>query len=279
LPLEQTSPTEESITITTGMGPTSTPGSHRKDGKLQQQLNIDKPKLWRKLQVHKSTALGLVVPFANLQLEVRQVDRADQDLGPAYITSKMHWEECFVTMLPKFELYAANEGSLSEMQSDGSRAIAKVDRPLWNCARSTLASIEMFKVDEQQSDHGLPSDIRKQWSLHQKGLGRHYDLKSDESVKEATEKTNAMVLVWKGSKHIIEHLEDYNPSCHGNLKLLGEDGTLLAAWKQQRDSKVLGSIHVFGEARYVVPVEVIVASCMCIAIVEKCTGVTWLGGL
>ena len=62
------------------MGPTWTTRSHREDGKLQQQLNIDKPKLWRKLQVHKSTALGLVVSFANLQLEVRRVDRADQDL-------------------------------------------------------------------------------------------------------------------------------------------------------------------------------------------------------
>ena len=58
----------------------------------------------------------------------------------------------------------------------------------------------------------------------------------------------------------MEELEDYNPACHGNLKLLDNQGTTLAAWKQQRDSKVFGSIHVFQEACDVIPIEVIVVS-------------------
>lgn len=53
----------------------------------------------------------------------------------------------------------------------------------------------------------------------------------------------------------------------------------MTAWKQQRDSKVLGSIHIFEEACDVIPIEVIVVSCLCIAIVEKTTGVTWFGGM
>ena len=86
-------------------------------------------------------------------------------------------------------------------------------------------------------------------------------------------------FVWKGSKHVTEQLEDYNPHCHGNLKLLDEGGTILAAWKQQRNSKVLGSIHIFEEAQHVISIEVIVVSCLCIIVVEKTTGVTWFGGM
>lgn len=236
-----------------------------------EQQRLNHPKLWRKLQVQKSVALGLVIPCANLQLEVRYVDRADQDLGPAFQTSNLNWVECFVTMLPKFELFPAT--------LDGEEVtlpIAKVSRPLFNYYRKTLADIEMPKLNPPpQFSHNLPSPIRTSWKIKHLGLHRHYTLIGRSGKDTHTTATFA----WKGSKHILAHLEDYNPSCHGNLKLIAEDGTLLAAWKQQRNTKVLGSIHVFEEARDKVPVEVIVVSCLCIVIVEKTTGVTWLGGM
>jgi hypothetical protein len=179
----------------------------------------------------------------------------------------------FVTMLPKFDLYVVNDDAISDVE-DTSALVAKVPRILWNCARKTLASAEMFQVDESfDFEYSLPSDIRRHWSIHQVGLKRHYNLtgrgKDDHEHAKFT---------WKGSKHILNELDDHNPACHGNLKLLAEDGTPLAAWKQQRDRKVLGSIHVFEQARDVIPVEVIVVSCLCITIVERTTGVTWFGG-
>ena len=222
----------------------------------------------------------MVVPFANLQLEVRDVDVADQDLGLAYITSKLHWVECFITMLPKFNLYSAGETTMSGIIDEQAKPIAMVDRPLWNCARSTLANFEMYRADEKLAfEYSLPSDISHRWRIHQKGLGRHYELINKDHAKDDFGDDHKTHFVWKGSRSILDHLEDCNPVCHGNLKLLASDGIPLAAWKQQRDSKVLGSIHIFKEARDVLPVEVIVVSCLCIAIVEKCTGVTWFGGM
>ena len=165
------------------MGPTWSARSHReasfREDQLQQQRQqFGKPKLWRKFQVQKSTALGLVVPGANLQLDVRHVDIADQDLGLAYCTSKLHWEECFVTALPKFDFYATGDDIiLGTVQESKRMPIAQVSRPLWNCCRSTLATMRMSAMDERsQFGQRLSSDIRKTWRLHQKGLKRHYEL-------------------------------------------------------------------------------------------------------
>ena len=136
------------------MGPSWSSRSDRKaslrEDKLdQQQRQLSKPKLWRKLQVQKSTALGLVVPGANLQLEVRHVDLADQDLGLVFSTSKLHWGECFVSNLPKFGLYATSRDIITGTRAEGdTMPIAKISRPLWNRCRSTLASMKMFRVDE-----------------------------------------------------------------------------------------------------------------------------------
>ncbi len=99
---------------------------------------------------------------------MRHVDKADQDGSLLYYTSKLHWEECVVTVLPRFELYAVKDDIPFGMVVKSETApIAKVSRPLWNSCRSTLAMMKTFKVDEcLQIDHRLPSDIRKTWRLH-----------------------------------------------------------------------------------------------------------------
>ena len=205
------------------MASSGSPDSRRESGGREdefkqqhhyQQQRDSKPKLWRKLQVQKSTALGLVVPGASLQLEVRNVDRSDQDLGPAYRTSKLHWEECFITMLPKFDLYLARDDTITGLGTEsGGTPTAKISRILWNCARSTLARFEMFRNDESPKfDNSLPLDIRKTWSLHQKGLGRQYNLigsnssknayAGDESQKKFTGKArNTLLSTWRITIH------------------------------------------------------------------------------
>ncbi|ETN47023.1 uncharacterized protein HMPREF1541_01213 [Cyphellophora europaea CBS 101466] len=100
------------------------------------------------------------------------------------------------------------------------------------------------------------------------------------------------VYTWKGSHSVLSHLPASaaaTPNCHGNLKLLAPDGTLLAAWKQCRDRRILGNLYVFRrppekEASDVMgggcalPTDVLVVTCLYVVVVERILWTTFFGG-
>ena len=174
-------------------------------------------------------------------------------------------------------------------------AVARVTTKAGNGVTKSIASIEIVNPSasyEKQkgstlTDHEdqMAKMRSTKWQLKRESktpwkeawLKRHYTLtaSSSSSHSSASREQN---YHWKGSKSIVGHLEDFNPNCHGNLKFMDREGRILAAWKQQRDSKVLGSIHIFEEAEGILPPEIIVTSCLIVVLVEKINGITWFGG-
>jgi len=253
------------------MGPSQSTRPRREDAKSVKHIQ---PKLFRKFSVQKSTAMGLLFP-QNLQLEVRNLDRHDQDLGPVYQTSPMGYLAQTVYIPPPFKLYRADSNAIVGLHHTiDEQAISEMRPPKMNWLTMTIANIEMFKTDDGfQYDHALPSDIRKKWTIKQKGFKRVYEMTATDDNKDETQHS----FIWKNSAHVLNLIDDTSPICRGNMKLLSSDGTIIAAWKQRRDCLLLGSIHIFEEARDLLPVEVIVVSALCLAIQQKIWGTTWLG--
>ncbi|RMZ86444.1 hypothetical protein DV736_g6335, partial [Chaetothyriales sp. CBS 134916] len=231
--------------------------------------------LYRKFQVEKSAAMGLLIP-QNLQLKMRKVDAANQGVGSTFVTSNMKWFEIFCKTSPSFQMYLAEDCSFTSMKDQHGELVATVATPFMNGIKPTIANIELFKGDHWLSaDHNFPPDLPKAWTVKRHGWARHYDVISSEVGQGPA--LEPQRYIWKGSKQIKELVNDGSPRCHGNLKLLNGDGELLAAWKQRRDSKILGSISISEAACDRLPIELIVTSCLCIVLAEKTTAVTWFG--
>ena len=242
--------------------------------------------LYRKFQVEKSAAMGLLFP-QSLELEVKAYDAQDQDLGLAYRTTSMKWWECMATLPPKFLVLSAGDGKATGASTlEVEAAIAKISRPLMNLPPSNRARIEMGIISEpfSPSDENKPPAEHREWDIRQKDFKRHWSFyphspptptgKDPAPAPEAT-------FTWKGSHAVLDSIPTSGPStphCHGNLKLLAPNGTLLAAWKQRRDSKVLGALYVFDEAVGTVPVDVLVTTCLYVVVVERILWTTFFGG-
>lgn len=239
-------------------------------GEKFQREQYFKPKLYRKFQLHKSTCLGLVIP-QNLQLEIYDVGNQD-NVCPTYRTSTIQSMAQTVYLPPPFQIYAAQDHPpVKHTFEEESKPLAEVLPPRFNWLTKNIATIRLFKYDEKLNYENEITEDRppfQDWSLRFEGWDRHINLISPFGE----------VFTWKNSKHITRLLDDTAPQCHGNLKLETADGQLLAAWKQRRDSKVMGSIHVFEESRNLLSVQVIVASALCMALQQKCSGVTYFVG-
>lgn len=248
--------------------------------------------LYRKFQVEKSTPMGLIFP-QSLELEVRAYDGQDHDLGLAYRTTSMKWWECMATLPPKFLVLSAGDGKATGASTlEVEAAIAKISRPLMNLPPSNHARIEMGLVSEPFSpsdEHKPPFPEHREWEIRQKGFKRHWSFFPHPPSPVTTSTTDSTpepepstTFNWKGSHAVLTSLPEStppSPHCHGNLKLLAPDGTtLLAAWKQRRDHKVLGTLYVFDEALDAVPVDVLVTTCLYVVVFERITWTTFFGG-
>ncbi|KPI44055.1 uncharacterized protein AB675_6105 [Cyphellophora attinorum] len=235
---------------------------------------------YRKYQIEKSTALGLLLP-QNLRLEVRELDEDGHDIGLLYETTALKWWECMATLPPKFLLLSAGQ-SESATQSEKpateiNAAVAKVMRPLGNLPPGNRARIEMGYVSDCfKYSNSLPHDTYREWQVRQQGFKRVYRLQP----LNASAEESGQAFVWRGSHSVLQSLNDSkaSPICHGNLKLLGPNNELLAAWKQRRDSKILGSLYIFEAAWDRLPAEVIVTSCLYVVMVERILWTTFVGG-
>jgi hypothetical protein len=235
---------------------------------------------YRKYQVEKSAALGLLLP-QSLRLEVRELDREGHDLGLLYETTTLKWWECMATLPPKFLLLAAGQSSIAAGSESApievNAAIAKVMRPLGNLPPGTRARIEMGYISDCfKYSNSLSYETHREWQIRQQGFKRIYRLQP----LEVSAREDDHPFVWRGSHSVLQFLGDAaaTPACHGNLKLLGPNDELLAAWKQRRDSKILGSLYVFEAAKDWIPVEVIITSCLYVVVVERILWTTFVGG-
>lgn len=248
--------------------------------------------LYRKFQVEKSTAMGLLFP-QSLELEVRAYDGQDHDLGLAYQTTSMKWWECMATLPPKFLVLSAGDGKATGASTlEVEAALAKISRPLMNLPPSNRARIEMGFVGEPfcpSDGNEPPSSEHREWEIRQKGFKRHWTFYPNPPSPTTTGTTDSppepepsITFTWKGSHAVLTSLPDSTPAspqCHGNLKLLAPDGiTLLAAWKQRRDRKMLGTLYVFDEAVDMIPVDVLVSTCLYVVVVERILWTTFFGG-
>lgn len=66
----------------------------------------------------------------------------------------------------------------------------------------------------------------------------------------------------------------------GNQKLeMRDSNTILVAWKQRRDDRMMGSFTIFEAAKDLVPIEVIVGSGINVMMAERVFGVTFFSGI
>ena len=263
---------------------------------------MGKPAAARKFQVQKSAALGLLVP-QSLRLEVRELDAKDNDIGLVFETTSLAWWECMVTLPPKFLLLSAGKNvrnsittqdpsSVKEDVHELNAAIAKVTRPLMNLPPRSKATIEMGHVSEcfknDSVEGGLPYDTHPAWHVQQNSFKREYRIQPTdvypttpgEAVHESADSSGTS-FVWRGSHGVLASLPESSrkrAECHGNLKLLGPNDQLLAAWQQQRDKKVLGYLYIFDDATELIPMEVVVISCLYVVLVERILWTTFVGG-
>ncbi|RMZ86125.1 hypothetical protein DV737_g10, partial [Chaetothyriales sp. CBS 132003] len=245
------------------------------DQTLRPSVEFGNPVLYRKFQIEKSKAMGLLIP-QNLQLKMRKIDAAGQGVGSAFVTNNIKWFELFCKTAPSFQMYVAEDRSVIGEQDQHDQLVSTVTAPFMNGVKPTIANLELFKGDGWLcADYNFPPILPKTWTVKRHGWARHYEVSSNEFGQGTG--LDPQRYIWKGSKHVKELVNDNSPRCHGNLKLLNGDGELLAAWKQRRDSRILGSISIFEAACDQLPIELIVTSCICIVIVEKMTGVTWFG--
>lgn len=253
--------------------------------------------LYRKFQVEKSAALGLLLP-QSLELEVKAYDGQDRDLGLAYRTTSMKWWECMATLPPKFLVLSAGDGKATGANStlEVEAAIAKISRPLMNLPPKNRARIEMGYASElfrsPSEVHQPPTEQQhREWEIRQKGFKRqwtfypHTSSSSTSSPATGPAPDPGTTFTWKGSHAVLDSLPPSDPPTttrprHGNLKLLGPDGALLAAWKSRRDSKVLGTLYVFDEPALggALPVDVLVTTCLYVVVVERILWTTFFGG-
>ncbi|KAK2789365.1 hypothetical protein FQN52_006229 [Onygenales sp. PD_12] len=222
----------------------------------------NKPNEWCRFQVEKSTALGLILP---VDLQLRILD--PRNLSVAFITTDMHWQDVMSVLPPMFSVYPVSSGA-GEGRS-GSGVVNFCPRG-WQGVTSLKAELELV---ENNSVTGQGS--KRRWLVNRDGWKRHH------SMIEIAGPSSSHIseFVWKGSTDILNQLDDSTPRCKGNLKLESVDGkVLLAAWKQRRNGRIMGSIVIFEAAKDVIPMEVVVASCISVVMAERATGINFFGG-
>ncbi|OAX84440.1 hypothetical protein ACJ72_01190 [Emergomyces africanus] len=225
----------------------------------------NRPKTYLKFQVEKSSALGLILPL-NLQLTI--CNETSKASSPAFVTTEMHWVDIVSVLPPLFSLYPVSNTGTPE--KDAARVVNFSPRG-WQGVTGMKAHLDLV----ENGDAGLPS---RKWAITRSGWTRHY--KMEEEVPSVPSPSTPKQFVWKGSMEILDHLVDTAPRCRGNLKLETQDGsTLLAAWKQRRDDRIMGSFTIFEASRDLIPVEVIVGSGIAVVMAERASGVNFLGGI
>ncbi|KKZ63786.1 hypothetical protein EMCG_01890 [[Emmonsia] crescens] len=226
-----------------------------------------RPATYRKFQVEKSSALGLILP-QNLQLTIYNVTNGAY--FPSFITTDMHWEDIISVLPPVFSLYPVSNFSGSE--TDDGR-ILRFCPSGWQGFTGMKALLEVG----ENAKAGLPS---RKWVISRSGWSRHHKMEEEVPAGSVPGSSTPTQFVWKGSMEVLDILDDTAPRCRGNLKLETQDGnTLLAAWKQRRDDRIMGSITIFETAKDLIPVEVIVGSGISVVMAERASGVNFFGGL
>ncbi|PGH16728.1 hypothetical protein AJ79_01601 [Helicocarpus griseus UAMH5409] len=245
----------------------------------QKQVHIDqhggsgnievnhKPPVYRKFQVEKSTALGLILP-QNLQLTIYNVTNGSY--FPSYLTTNMHWVELMTALPAVFSLYPVSNTGVS---GEDTGRIVKFCPKGWQGVTGLKAELETAI----NGTAGATSE--RKWTITRSGWSRQHRMEEVVTGNELVSSPNSRYFVWKGSIEVVDLLDDEGPRCKGNLKLESLAGnTLLAAWKQRRDDRIMGSITIFEAAKDVLPVEVIVASCISVVMSERASGVNFFGG-
>jgi len=103
-------------------------------------------------------------------------------------------------------------------------------------------------------------------------MGRQYTARLEQSGRE---------LMWKGSKKVLNLVDDNAPRCNGNLKLFDpiNPGKVLAIRKNRTDPHILGSIMILEDLGDNRPLqEVILWSCLAIVMAERVAFRGWVGG-
>ncbi|PGH01597.1 hypothetical protein GX51_05162 [Blastomyces parvus] len=226
-----------------------------------------KPATHLKFQVEKSSALGLILP-QNLQLTIYNVTNGAY--FPSFLTTDMHWEDIVSALPPQFSMYPVSNTGVTEK---GTGRIVNFCPRGWQGFTGMKARLDLV----ENGSAGMPS---QKWTISRSGWSRHYKLEEELSAISASNSPNPTQFVWKGSMDIVGRLDDTAPRCRGNLKLETQDGnTLLAAWKQRRDDRIMGSLTIFETAKDLISPELIVGSGVAVVMAERASGINFLGGL
>ncbi|EQL35340.1 hypothetical protein BDFG_02853 [Blastomyces dermatitidis ATCC 26199] len=231
------------------------------------EIANNKPAAYLKFQVEKSSALGLILP-QNLQLTIHNVTNGAY--FPTFITTDMHWEDILSVLPPQFSMYPVSNTGVAEK---GTGRIVNFCPRGWQGFTGMKARLDLV----ENGNAGLPP---QRWTISRSGWTRHYKMEEELPAKSAPNSPNPTQFMWKGSMDILGRLDDTAPRCRGNLKLETQDGnTLLAAWKQRRDDRRMGSFTIFEAAKDLISFELIVGSGIAVVMAERASGVNFLGGL
>ncbi|KMW66788.1 hypothetical protein BDDG_11721 [Blastomyces dermatitidis ATCC 18188] len=219
------------------------------------EIANNKPAAYLKFQVEKSTH----DPQCN-----------QRRLLPHFITTDMHWEDILSVLPPQFSMYPVSNTGVAEK---GTGRIVNFCPRGWQGFTGMKARLDLV----ENGNAGLPP---QRWTISRSGWTRHYKMEEELPAKSAPNSPNPTQFMWKGSMDILGRLDDTAPRCRGNLKLETQDGnTLLAAWKQRRDDRRMGSFTIFEAAKDLISFELIVGSGIAVVMAERASGVNFLGGL
>ncbi|KIW20279.1 hypothetical protein PV08_00854 [Exophiala spinifera] len=265
----------------------------------QRQLELEQQHI-RRFEILKSTTLGLVFP-QNLRLEVVEVDpdtreqEQEHDTArPCFTTSNMKWWKNKLMLPPSFDIFPSpQQGTWHESESSGQvqgqesaekpYPLAHIEYPGWQGVTQMTINLTLYNITrEMHYEHNHdPAEPRSLWTVSRLGSKREYVIKCTTDRELNGYKWHSMSSSELTS---IPALDDGHSWAHGNLVLSGPDDRLVAAYRQRRDYRVLGSLTIFTDTlhhdigtRPVLTIDAITASCLSIILYERVAWQNLLG--
>lgn len=195
----------------------------------------------------------------------------------AYYTGNVCWLMQRIFLPASFKAYAGPRINRVGASSSARQGVASIRYKGCEGAIGLRSEVEIFShKGDSTFDNKIPNEVppkRQLIAIRRKGIGREYALNLWPSGEQ---------LMWKGSKKVLNLVDDDSPRCNGNLKLFstGQPEKVLAIWKNRTDPRILGSVIIMRDLHdRNVSVEEALWSCLAIVLAERMSARGWLGGL
>lgn len=153
--------------------------------------------------------------------------------------------------------------------------LAHIDYPGWQGLTQMTINMTLYNITrEMHYEHNIdPGEPRSRWTVSRLETKREY-------IMKCTTDSTLDGFIWHSltpsELTSIPALDDGHPWAHGNIVLSGPDDSLIAAYKQRRDYRTLGSLVIFTDilqhddtTKPILTIEAITASCLSIILYER----------